>query len=53
LHLGAVEHEARVGDAVGIAPDGCAEELAPGEISIEGVVTEHDVIAAPGGIRHQ
>ena len=53
LHLGAVEHEARAGDAVGIAPDGRAEELPPGEISLERVMTEHDVVAASGGIRHQ
>ena len=53
LHLGAVEHEARAGDAVGIAPDGRAEELPAGEISLERLMTEHDVVAVSGGIRHQ
>ena len=53
LHLGAVEHEARAGDAVGIAPDGGPEELPAGEISLERLMTEHDVVAVSGGIRHQ
>ena len=49
LHLGAVEREARAGDAVGIAADGRAEELATGEIAVESVMAEHDVVAASGG----
>ncbi len=35
LHLGAVEREARAGNAVGVAADGRAEELAAGEIALE------------------
>src|SRR6185436_13651400 len=53
LHLGAVEHEARAGDAVGIAPDGRAKELPPGEVTLERLMTEHDVVTMSGGIRHQ
>ncbi len=53
LHLSAVEREARAGDAVGIAPDGRTKELPSGEISLERLMTEHDVVATSGGIRHQ
>ena len=42
----AIEREPPAGDAVGIAADGRAEELALGEISVEGVMAEHDVVAA-------
>ena len=53
LHHGAVEREARARNTIGIASDGRAKILPPGNISIERVMTEHDVVAAAGGIRHQ
>ena len=48
----AIEREPRAGDAVGIASDGRAEELALGEIFVERVMAEHDVVAASGAVRH-
>ena len=48
LHLAAVEHEARAGDAVGIAADGGPEELPPGEIAIE---RRHGRARCPRGVR--
>jgi hypothetical protein len=53
LHRGAVEHETSARDAVRIAADGRAEILPPGEIAIENVMTEHDVVVTSGDVRHQ
>ena len=47
-----VEHEARIGDAVGIAADGRTEELPHVEIAGEIVIPEHDVVAALRRVRH-
>src|SRR5262249_37933848 len=48
----AVEDELPAGDAVGIAPDGCAKKLSLGEIFIERIMAEHDVVAHSVTIGH-
>ena len=49
----AVEPEARIGNAIGVAADRGAEEAASAEIAGEIVMAEHDVVAAAVRIRHQ
>ena len=49
-HLSAIKHEPRAGDAVGIAPDGRAEEPPRGEIACEIVMAKHDILALPGAV---
>ena len=53
LHYVTIERKARTGDTVGVAPDGRAEELPAGEISLERVMTEHHIIAESGSVRHE
>src|SRR5262249_15950383 len=45
-----VEHEARSGDSVGVAPDRGAEEFALREIAVAFVVPEDDIGAMPVAI---
>ena len=52
LHHLAFEHETRIGNAIGIATDGRAEELPIVEIVIKLVMPEHDVVAATLRVRH-
>ncbi len=47
LHRLAVEHKARIGNAVGVTSDGRAEKSPLGEIVREFVIAEQDIVANP------
>src|SRR3954447_18526468 len=51
LHRLAVQRKLSVGDAVGVAADGGAEELPFGEIAGKAIMAEHDVVMAAFGVR--
>src|SRR5664279_6066354 len=52
LHHLTFERKMGVGDAIGIAVDGCAEESSRAEIACKIVMPEHDVVTVSSRIRH-